>query len=104
MGEILEAGMMVCFGISWPASIWKSYTSRTAKGRSGVFFFFIIIGYLSGIAAKLMTGRINYVLVFYVLNTIMILIDCGLFLRNRRLDAIADAAVEKREEAEHVSL
>lgn len=95
--------MMVCFGISWPASIWKSYTSRTAKGRSGVFFFFIIVGYLSGIGAKVLTGHINYVLVFYVLNTLMILVDCMLYLRNRKLDALEDEKKEK-ERLSHVSV
>ena len=32
--HVLEAGMLVCFGISWPFNIAKSLRSRTAKGKS----------------------------------------------------------------------
>ena len=34
LGEILEMVMIVCFGISWPLSVYKSYKARTAKGKS----------------------------------------------------------------------
>ena len=34
MAQLFEAAMVVSFGISWPTSIQKSYTSRTAKGKS----------------------------------------------------------------------
>ena len=30
MGEIFETMMLVCFGVSWPLNIAKSYRSRTA--------------------------------------------------------------------------
>lgn len=33
MAELLEAMMVLSFGISWPASIIKSYRARTAKGK-----------------------------------------------------------------------
>jgi hypothetical protein len=39
-----------------------------------------------GIASKLFSGRITYVFFFYVLNLIMVSIDCGLYFRNARLD------------------
>ena len=29
-----EAVMMLCFGSAWPFSIYKSYTSRSNKGKS----------------------------------------------------------------------
>ena len=44
MAELFEALMVKSFGISWPTSILKSYTSRTAKGKSLVFLLFIFIG------------------------------------------------------------
>ncbi len=86
MSEILEAAMVICFGISWPMSILKSYRSRTNKGKSLVFIIFILLGYAAGIASKLLSGTITYVLAFYVLNLIMVGIDCGLYVRNSRLD------------------
>ena len=86
VAEMLEAVMVVCFGISWPLSIWKSYQARTAKGKSLIFMLFIEIGYIAGIASKLTAGKLTYVFVFYVLNFVMVSIDILLYFRNRRLD------------------
>lgn len=86
MAEILEAAMVICFGVSWPMSILKSWRSRTSRGKSIQFIFLILIGYVCGIASKLFSGRITYVFFFYVLNLIMVSIDCGLYFRNARLD------------------
>ena len=52
MSDLLEALMIVCFGLSWPVSIYKSYTSRTAKGKSLFFEVFIWIGYVFVIGRK----------------------------------------------------
>ena len=32
--DLMEAVMILCFGLSWPISIRKSWVSRTAKGKS----------------------------------------------------------------------
>lgn len=80
--------MVICFGISWPISIMKSYKSRTAKGKSVIFIIFIIIGYLSGITNKIVGNQINFVLIFYCINLIAVSIDLFLYARNRRLDMI----------------
>ena len=88
--EILEAVMVLCFGISWPMSIAKSYKSRTAKGKSLFFLFMIWIGYVAGIVWKLIefkrTGLFKYPSYFYILNLIMVSTDICLYVRNRRLD------------------
>ncbi|HHW22418.1 MAG TPA: hypothetical protein GXX26_05990 [Clostridiaceae bacterium] len=86
MSELLEAIMVISFGISWPVSIIKSLTSRTAKGKSLFFMFMILFGYGAGIASKLVSGKITYVFIFYVLNFIMVGIDTVLYFRNRKLD------------------
>jgi lipopolysaccharide export LptBFGC system permease protein LptF len=86
LAEVFEAAMVICFGISWPVSIFKSYRSRTNKGKSIVFIAFIMFGYTCGILSKIISGKITYVFVFYVLNLIMITIDCALYLRNARID------------------
>lgn len=52
ISHLLEALMILCFGLSWPLSIYKSWTSRTAKGKSLYFEVFIWIGYIFGIANK----------------------------------------------------
>ncbi len=88
--EILEAIMVICFGVSWPMSIMKSYKSRTAKGKSLFFLFMIWIGYVAGIIWKLIvlknTGVFKYPSYFYILNLIMVSTDIVLYFRNRKLD------------------
>jgi hypothetical protein len=86
MSQIFEALMVICFGISWPVSIWKSFKARTAKGKSIIFMCFIVIGYAFGIVSKLASGNITYVFVFYVLNFVMVSIDIALYFRNSAMD------------------
>ena len=92
MAEILEAAMVILFGVSWPTSIIKSYRARTAKGKSLLFLCFIFFGYVCGITAKVISGNITYVFAFYVLNLLMVGADIALYFRNRRLDAAAEKA------------
>ena len=84
--HVLEAGMLVCFGISWPFNIAKSLRSRTAKGKSVAFELLIIAGYLCGLAGKFLSGNVTYVVVFYIVDILMVATDLVLTLRNRRLD------------------
>ena len=87
MPEILEIGMLICFGISWPINVMKSYCTRSTKGKSLYFLCFIIIGYLCGIGSKLLSGNYKwYVLFFYVLNMMMVTVDLCLYFRNAMLE------------------
>ena len=93
MSEILEITMLLCFGASWPLNLWKNYRSRSAEGKSLAFLLLIFMGYVAGIAAKLMSGsymaefdRKWYVLMFYCLNLLMVGTNIGIHLRNMRLD------------------
>jgi len=90
MAQIFEAIMVISFGLSWPSSIIKSYTSRTAKGRSILFLLFVLVGYLFGIASKFVSDHITYVVIFYIINFVMVFIDLCLYFRNRRIDADRD--------------
>ena len=92
MQQIFEFIMMLCFGISWPLSVYKSYKARTATGKSFWFLLAIEIGYISGITGKIVTGNINYVLIMYIINFVIVTTDVALYFRNRRLDKIAAAA------------
>ncbi len=83
--------MVICFGLSWPISVHKSYKSRTTKGKSLFFEVFIWLGYVSGIAGKLIHHSISYVFIFYIINIVMVSVDICLYLRNMRLDKQADA-------------
>ena len=92
MVHILEAGMLICFGLSWPFNISKSLRSRTAKGKSVIFEILVIVGYLCGLTGKLLTGDASYVVFFYIADILMVATDLVLTLRNRRLDRERDNA------------
>lgn len=92
MAEFFEMMMLICFGMSWPISVVKSYRCRTAKGKSVFFQIAILIGYVCGVLSKVAGNNINYVLALYILNFIMVSVDLCLYFRNKKLDAIADAA------------
>ncbi len=92
MAEFLEMIMLICFGISWPLNVVKSYKARSTKGKSLTFLLMIIIGYLAGIAGKfsnpVFMANLDskwYVLFIYFLNLLMVLLDLGLYFRNMRL-------------------
>lgn len=91
MTDLLEAAMIICFGISWPMNVIKAWKSRTAKGTSVLFYIFIFVGYLAGIACKILLVRqgryqYNYVFFFYILNSLLVGSGIAIYFRNRRLD------------------
>lgn len=89
MAQFLETMMLICFGLSWPFNITKSYRSRTAKGKSILFEVCIIIGYLCGVAGKFIGGNVTYVVAVYFLDILMVTTDLILTIRNRRLDMLS---------------
>ena len=97
--DLLEALMILCFGLSWPISIRKSWVSRTAKGKSLFFEVFIWVGYIFGIVRNFIrffegtgSGWLFYLAwAFYFLNFIEITIDMALYFRNVKLDRERDA-------------
>ena len=95
MVHILEAGMLVCFGLSWPFNIAKSLRSRTARGKSIHFEMVIIVGYLCGIAGKIVGHNVTYVVAFYLIDIAMVSTDLVLTLRNMALDRAADRKERK---------
>lgn len=84
MQHICELIMLICFGLSWPISVYKSIKSRSTQGKSAVFLFAIIIGYIAGITGKVVGGQVNYVLILYCLNLAVVSLDLCLFFANRR--------------------
>ena len=95
MAQIFEGLMLLCFGLSWPFNIIKSYRSRTARGKSVGFEVLILIGYLLGITGKFISGNVTYVVIVYVLDILMVSADLILTLRNKVLDRLADRKAEK---------
>ena len=92
MGLVFETVMLVCFGLSWPLNVIKAFKARTAKGTSLPFLLLIITGYLGGIAAKVISGQINYVLIVYLINLGIVLLNLAVYVSNVALDNRAVAA------------
>ena len=93
-----ETVMIVCCGLSGPLSVYKSWKSRTAKGKSLQFEIFIWIGYIFGITKNFImfaNGSNSWVFflgwAFYFLNFIEITIDMILYFRNVKLDKEREA-------------
>ena len=86
MSALFETVMLVCFGFSWPISVWNNYRSRTAKGMSLFFILLIMAGYMAGIAAKILSESYTFVLAVYVLNLVLVGSNLLIYVRNARLD------------------
>ncbi len=86
MADFLEALMLLCFGLSWPVSLIKNIRSGTAKGMSLMFTVLIIIGYIAGISAKIYTGNINYVLLVYIWNIVLVVGNLIVYFVNKNKD------------------
>jgi len=77
--------MLICFGAAWPSSIYKSYTSRTSRGKSIAFLIIVLVGYAAGIMHKVFYN-FDPVIYLYIINALMVLADIFLYFRNSRLD------------------
>ena len=100
--SIMEALMVMCFGLSWPLNIVKAWRSRSTKGISLPFYLLIWSGYVFAIIGKLISiyyyiavaGTAQtwtdvvkwYVMFFYVLNTLMISGGIVIYFRNVKLE------------------
>jgi hypothetical protein len=86
--QFLEAGMLICFGASWPVDIFKALRTRRTEGKSLGFMSLILAGYLSGIAAKVALAAfggkpLEWVTLLYALNAVLVAVDIALYLRFR---------------------
>lgn len=77
-----EVVMLVCFGLAWPFSIYKSATTRQVGSKSLIFLVALLVGYVAGILHKLFFS-FDLVIILYALNGTMVSVDIGLYLRNR---------------------
>lgn len=92
--SIFEALMMLGFGLAWPCNIYKSFKTKTAEGKSFAFTIIIALAYLCGVVHKLFYNY-DAVIWLYAANAVMVLLDLGLMIRNRRRDLARAAAVKQ---------
>lgn len=69
---ILEAAMLICFGLAWPLANLRMLRLRRPEGKGLGFTTVILTGYLSGASAKLLLaghgGELAPVFWLYVVN------------------------------------
>ena len=82
--SIFEIVMLLCFGFAWPIAIYKSITSKSIEGKSLLFIYVILIGYVFGILHKIIF-QYDMVVFLYAFNLLMVLTDLLLYYRNRQL-------------------
>ena len=80
--DIFEGIMLVCFGCAWPLSIYKTWATKTSRGKSLFFLTVILIGYIAGILFELF-GGLNFVIYLYLINIVMVATDLVLSIKYR---------------------
>lgn len=86
MGAMFESIMLICFGLSWPLNVIKAYKARTTQGTSLPFILLIVTGYIAGIIAKVISRQLNYVLIVYLLNLVIVSLNVVVYFRNLSID------------------
>ncbi len=79
-GGIFEMLMLICFGISWPFSIYRIWKAKHCLGKSMTFVAIVLVGYLSGIVWR-SVFEYNWRLFLYILNATMVSVDLALSLK-----------------------
>ena len=82
--SVFEIGMLICFGFAWPISIMKSIKTKSIEGKSLMFMYVIMIGYLFGMTHKIIYN-FDFVLVLYGINFLMVFTDIMLYYRSKKL-------------------
>lgn len=115
LASVMEALMVVCFGLSWPLNISKAWRARSTKGMSLPFYLLIWVGYVFAITGKLLSiyYRVHvagtaavwtevvpwYVMFFYVVNLLMLSAGVLIYFRNARLEKRGAPAKKEGESA-----
>jgi len=79
---LFESIMLLCFGAAWPFSIYKTWKTKSAQGKSLFFVSILMVGYASGILFQIY-GEFNAVIYLYILNFVLVGIDLLLSIRYR---------------------
>ena len=78
--SVFEAGMLICFGVSWPISIAKSLRTKRVSGKSPFFMGIVCFGYACGVIHKLVYSM-DWIVVLYILNMILVAFDLFLYFK-----------------------
>lgn len=81
--SFFEAGMLVCFGASWPFALRATFISKSIKGKSLLFLSLVLLGYIFGILHKIV-HNCDFVIWLYIINAIFVLADIVLYFTYRK--------------------
>jgi hypothetical protein len=81
--SVFEIIMLICFGASWPLSIYRTWRVKSSHGKSLMFLTMIAVGYMSGTIHKLLNDP-DPVTLLYIMNGLMVSTDIALSAYYRR--------------------
>ncbi len=79
--------MLVGFGVSWPFAVRKTWRTKRVEGKSAVFLWCILLGYLSGITHKIVYSA-DAVVALYAFNCLLVATDLALYYRYRARNGV----------------
>ncbi|MDR0331785.1 MAG: hypothetical protein LBH93_08775 [Chitinispirillales bacterium] len=80
--SVFEAGMLICFGLSWPISIVRTLRTKVVLGKSPYFTGIVVLGYLCGVAHKVVYS-LDWVIYLYLFNLVVVSLDLILYFKYR---------------------
>lgn len=99
IAKVLEATMIILFGISWPFNLIKSIRSKTTKGKSLLFLILIDIGYIAGITSKFFSTTFVWetdwwIFMIYVINFTFVTADLVMYFINKSRETTTQTTKE----------
>ncbi|MBR2255568.1 MAG: hypothetical protein IJ856_07180 [Candidatus Methanomethylophilaceae archaeon] len=79
MNGIFDTLMLLCFLAAWPTATLKALRTKSNRGVSLPFMVIIEVGYICGMVNKVVNDSIDYVIVFYLINFAIVLVNIGLY-------------------------
>ncbi len=82
--------MLFAFGFSWPFAIMKTYRAKRVDGKSPLFMAIVLVGYVCGIAARLVdsdSGN-DWLAWVYLMDMALVSTDLTLYFRYLRRSGI----------------
>jgi hypothetical protein len=97
IGQLLEGTTIACFGVSWPFAILRTWKAKRVEGKSLLFLVLVFIGYLIGVASKFAKAsageKLEWIVVFYAINAVLVGTDMCLYFHYRAKNAVEAPAV-----------
>ena len=92
VAKVLEAAMIILFGISWPFNLIKSIRTGSTKGKSLLFLILIDVGYIAGITSKFFSISFVWetdwwIFMIYVINFTFVSADLIMYFVNKKKES-----------------